>query len=191
MTPFLIALHVLVSIFLIAVVLLQRGACSFFAKASNAEAAGAEAVLVFNQGNGEDRSGLFLGTLGGSGVTIPAFSLDFPTGAALVADPSEDVDLTVQARTEETQTENVVADLPGRNTDNHSRLNAKHPLRRHLFEEVPKHQFGNVNVSYDAILKRPNRLDRLRGPTKHSLGFKTDGHDATGTLLDSHDRRFV
>lgn len=100
------------------VVLLQRGACSFFAKASNAEAAGAEAVLVFNQGNGEDRSGLFLGTLGGSGVTIPAFSLDFPTGAALVADPSEDVDLTVQARTEETQTENVVADLPGRNTDN-------------------------------------------------------------------------
>ena len=52
------------------IALMQRGGpvapvCTFAVKAANAEAAGAEAVVIFNQGNDPTREGLIVGTLGG------------------------------------------------------------------------------------------------------------------------------
>ena len=55
---------------------MKRGACSFAAKAINAEAAGAEAAIIFNQGNADGRFGIIGGTLGGSSVTIPVLDND-------------------------------------------------------------------------------------------------------------------
>ncbi len=46
------------------IALLQRGACNFSVKAENAAAAGAVGVILFNQGNTEERRGLIAGTLG-------------------------------------------------------------------------------------------------------------------------------
>ena len=40
-----------------AIALIQRGGCSFALKAHNAQAAGASAVIIFNQGNTPDREG--------------------------------------------------------------------------------------------------------------------------------------
>ena len=54
------------------VALIQRGTCTFIDKAVNAEAAGASAVIIFNEGNSSpDRTELLLGTLGEPGVTHP------------------------------------------------------------------------------------------------------------------------
>ncbi len=65
------------------IALMQRGTCSFAIKAGNAEAAGAVAAIVFNQGNTPDRSTLLFATLGGPGVNIPAIGTDTALGASL------------------------------------------------------------------------------------------------------------
>lgn len=98
------------------IALMQRGACNFSLKAENAEDAGAEAALIFNQGT-SDRLGLFFGTLGGPVVDIPVMSLDFATGEAL-ATSGASVSIAVDALTTTSSTENVIADLPGKTADN-------------------------------------------------------------------------
>ena len=57
------------------IALIQRGSCDFAVKADNALAAGAAGVVIFNQGNvvpGDDRVGLFGGTLGELGADSPS-----------------------------------------------------------------------------------------------------------------------
>ena len=74
------------------IALVQRGTCQFADKVANAEAAGAEAVIIFNQGNSPDRLGLIVGNatvLTGGGIYtpgIPIVGASFDNGVAL-ADP--------------------------------------------------------------------------------------------------------
>lgn len=66
------------------VALVQRGTCTFAIKANNAAAAGASAVLLFNQGN--NASNLGLGSFGmGTGYTggVPVFFLTYALGVNL------------------------------------------------------------------------------------------------------------
>ena len=65
------------------IALLQRGTCSFADKASNAEAAGAAAVLIFNEGDSAERRELFGGTLGEPGVSLPVVGTTFAVGDEL------------------------------------------------------------------------------------------------------------
>ena len=67
------------------IALVQRGICSFGIKAANAQAAGASAVIIFNQGNDPTREGLIVGTLlpDGAGVTIAVVGASFANGSAL------------------------------------------------------------------------------------------------------------
>jgi Zn-dependent M28 family amino/carboxypeptidase len=67
------------------IALIQRGTCTFAIKAVNAQAAGAEAVIIFNQGDTPLREGLIIGTLlpGGEGITIPVVGGSFQNGEAL------------------------------------------------------------------------------------------------------------
>lgn len=65
------------------IALIQRGTCTFAQKALNAEAAGATAVIIFNQGNTPERSGLIIGTLAPSTAIIPVVGASFNDGAAL------------------------------------------------------------------------------------------------------------
>ena len=100
------------------IALIQRGTCTFAVKAVNAQAAGAEAVIIFNQGNTPAREGLIVGTLlpGGAGVTIPVVGASFADGAALAQAGSTaliDVDPP-----ESRPQVNVIAELPGANNDN-------------------------------------------------------------------------
>jgi Zn-dependent M28 family amino/carboxypeptidase len=69
------------------IALIQRGTCTFGVKAINAQTAGAEAVIIFNQGNDPTREGLIIGTLlpDGAAVTIPVVGGSFADGAALSA----------------------------------------------------------------------------------------------------------
>lgn len=66
------------------IALIQRGTCTFALKALNAEAAGASAVIIFNQGNDPTREDLIIGTLGGTNVVgIPVVGASFADGVAL------------------------------------------------------------------------------------------------------------
>jgi Zn-dependent M28 family amino/carboxypeptidase len=72
-----------------AIALIQRGGCSFALKAHNAEAAGAGAVIIFNQGNDPTREALIIGNANapaGSDVdalTILVVGASFADGVAL------------------------------------------------------------------------------------------------------------
>jgi Zn-dependent M28 family amino/carboxypeptidase len=67
------------------IALVQRGTCTFAAKALNAAAAGASAVIIFNQGNTPQRTDLIVGTLAPSSVAIPVVGGSFADGIALSA----------------------------------------------------------------------------------------------------------
>ena len=97
------------------IALVQRGTCTFFLKASNAEAAGASGVIVFNQGTPE-REGLFFGTLGTPGVNIPVISISFTLGQELAGGAT--VDLFVSTISEVRLTSNVLAETSGGRADN-------------------------------------------------------------------------
>ena len=100
------------------IALIQRGTCTFAEKAVNAEAAGAEAVIIFNQGNDPTREALIVGTLVPSPaeITIPVVGASFDNGVAL-SQPGSTAHVRVVPN--ETRTDvNVIADLPGRNANN-------------------------------------------------------------------------
>ena len=99
------------------IALVQRGACNFSDKAANAQDAGAEGVIIFNQGNAEGRFDIINGTLGGPIVTIPVLDVSYDDGVRLSTTEGV-VDMSAEGLIEETVTENVIADLPGVNTDN-------------------------------------------------------------------------
>ena len=65
------------------IALVQRGTCTFAAKALNAQAAGATAVIIFNQGNTPDREGLVTGTLAPATASVPVIGASFAAGTAL------------------------------------------------------------------------------------------------------------
>jgi Zn-dependent M28 family amino/carboxypeptidase len=98
------------------IALIQRGTCTFAVKALNAQAAGAEAVVIFNQGNDPTREGLIVGTLAPDVAAIPVVGASFADGAALSAAGSTalvDVDPP-----EQRPQVNVIAELPGKNDGN-------------------------------------------------------------------------
>jgi Zn-dependent M28 family amino/carboxypeptidase len=99
------------------IALIQRGTCDFAVKATNAEAAGAAGVIVFNQGNdvpGDDRFGVLFGTLGAFGVQIPVVGTSFAVGEALVGTADPVLRLALDVTIETVSTFNVLADTTGR-----------------------------------------------------------------------------
>jgi Zn-dependent M28 family amino/carboxypeptidase len=103
-----------------AVALVQRGTCTFEQKAANAEAAGYDAVIIFNEGN-PGREDLFIGTLGRP-FDIPVVGLSFADAAALYAQLQAGQTVTVHVFTETEidptrTTRNIIADSPTGNAD--------------------------------------------------------------------------
>ena len=86
----------------------------------NAAAAGAAAVIVFNQGNvdpNDDRFGLFFGTLDPPVADIPAVSTTFALGEALATTAGLAMQVAVDATLRTTTTFNVLADTPSGRAD--------------------------------------------------------------------------
>ena len=101
------------------IALVQRGTCPFAVKALNAEAAGASAVIIFNQGNtaAADRNDLIIGTLGGNDVVaIPVVGGSYANGVAL-AQAGSTARVFVPAPESRPQ-QNVIAELKGVNDGN-------------------------------------------------------------------------
>ena len=112
------------------IALVQRGTCFFGTKAYYAAQAGAEAVIIMNQGNTPEREGLIVadatslddpndpGTALPDPIThdIPVVGASFADGALLARAGST---AYVQVLPAETRNDyNVIAELPGKNTDN-------------------------------------------------------------------------
>jgi Zn-dependent M28 family amino/carboxypeptidase len=103
------------------IALVQRGACFFSTKAVNAEAAGAEAVVIFNQGT-PGRLDLIVGNASSlpdgspSNLTIPVVGASFDQGVAL-SQPGSAAFIDVQPAEIRTNV-NVIAELSGKNDDN-------------------------------------------------------------------------
>jgi hypothetical protein len=109
------------------IALVQRGTCFFGTKAFYAEQAGAEAVIIFNQGNTPEREELIVadatsvdppipGAPGPVTHGIPVVGASFADGVAL-AQPGSTA--FVEVLPSENRTDyNVIAELPGKNEDN-------------------------------------------------------------------------
>jgi Zn-dependent M28 family amino/carboxypeptidase len=98
-----------------AVALVQRGTCEFAVKAQNAQAAGASAVVIYNEGNDPDRIDLFGGTLSEPTFTIPVVSASYAVGRALASQASATVGVIGLLTNIETY--NVLADTKSGRTD--------------------------------------------------------------------------
>lgn len=109
------------------IALVQRGTCFFGTKAYYAEQAGAEAIIIFNQGNTPDREALIVadatsvdppipGAPGPVTHGIPVVGASFADGTALAQPGSTAFVKVLPAETREDF--NVIAELPGKNTDN-------------------------------------------------------------------------
>jgi Zn-dependent M28 family amino/carboxypeptidase len=155
------------------IALIQRGTCSFAEKAINAYNAGAEAVIIFNQGNTPDREGLIIGTLGGLNVVpIPVVGASFADGEALAAPGSTalvDVDPP-----ESRPQRNVIAELPGQNAGNVVMAGA------HL-DSVQRGPGINDNGSGSAVLLEvAQQLGKLR--PQNTLRFAWWGAEESGLI---------
>jgi Zn-dependent M28 family amino/carboxypeptidase len=96
------------------VALIQRGTCTFAQKAANAEAAGYDAVIIFNEGQ-EERTDVVEGTLGSPDFDIPVVGASFATGQELYAATQSGavvVRVFASVSSETRKTENVIADTP-------------------------------------------------------------------------------
>jgi Zn-dependent M28 family amino/carboxypeptidase len=104
------------------IALIQRGTCEFGVKTRNARTAGAAAVVVFNQGNGDpghdaDRFTSVAGTLDGP-TTIPVVGVSYAVGAALAATPGTVVEIDADTESETRTTQNLIAESPQGRSDN-------------------------------------------------------------------------
>jgi Zn-dependent M28 family amino/carboxypeptidase len=91
------------------VALVQRGTCGFNVKVLNAQAAGAAAVIVMNEGQ-PGRTGL-LGMIGdATGLTIPAVFATFAAGVDLAGTPGASVRVKVEFTAETRKAFNVFAE---------------------------------------------------------------------------------
>lgn len=102
-----------------AIALVQRGACNFGLKAENAANAGAVGVIIFNQGDTEDRTGLISATLGEDySGGIPVFFATYDNGVAWAQTDGLELNMVANVVREQTETYNVVTNSRRGDSDN-------------------------------------------------------------------------
>jgi len=99
------------------VALVQRGTCGFNVKVLNAQAAGASAVIVMNEGQ-PGRTGLVNMIGDATGLTIPAVFTTYEAGSNLALTPGATVTVKVDFVADERTTYNVIAETRSGNDDN-------------------------------------------------------------------------
>jgi Zn-dependent M28 family amino/carboxypeptidase len=101
------------------VALIQRGTCDFVVKARNAEDAGYDAVIIFNEGQ-PGRQETLNGTLGGVDVTVPVIGTSFAIGEELYNQTQAGevvVRVATTTQSETRTTANLIADSTTGRTD--------------------------------------------------------------------------
>jgi Zn-dependent M28 family amino/carboxypeptidase len=99
------------------VALVQRGSCGFNVKVLNAQAAGAVAVVVMNEGQ-PGRTGLLNMIGDATGLRIPAVFTTYEAGANLASTPGATVTVTVDYVADQRTAYNVIAETRSGRSDN-------------------------------------------------------------------------
>lgn len=94
------------------IALIQRGTCTFVQKVDNAVAAGASAVVIFNEGQ-QGRRDVVEGQLDGGIASIPVIGVSYGTGRAMVEAANLQLTIEIDATISVTTDRNIIVDLPG------------------------------------------------------------------------------
>lgn len=162
------------------IALIKRGACSFEQKAQNAVDAGAPAVVIYNDGAGEDRMGPVNGTLGRA-FEIPVVGPGYELGTQLVDASEEGLRLHLETDTvnEQRETSNVIAETERGNPDNVVVVGA------HL-DGVPEGAGINDNASGSATILEIAKQIRRGPPVNNKVRFTFWGAEEFGLLGSAH-----
>ncbi|MGV9302512.1 M28 family metallopeptidase [Nonomuraea sp. NPDC003727] len=158
------------------IALLQRGTCTFQAKVANAQAAGASAVIVFNEGQ-PGREGLLNGTVGVP-ATIPVVGTTFATGNELAAAGTVVQVKTMTESDPHRKTRNVIAENRFGDPDKVVALGS------HLDSVVAGPGINDNGSGSAAVLETALRLAPL--PTRNRLRFHFWGAEELGLLGSKH-----
>jgi len=160
------------------IALIQRGTCTFAAKAANAEAAGASGVLIYNEGQ-EGRTDTLNGTLGGPGSNIPVVGTSFAVGQELfnlLQNGEVRVHLATFTTVINVQTSNVIADSTTGRADRTVVLGA------HL-DSVPEGPGIQDNGSGSAtILEIAEEMSELGIEPRNRVRFAFWGAEESGLI---------
>ena len=164
------------------VALIQRGTCFFEDKAKNAEAAGYDAAIIFNEGQ-PGRDELFIGTLGVP-VGIPVVGLSFADAAALYAQTQAGPVVVHVATTTEVnldaQTTNIIADSPGGDANKVLVVGA------HLDSVVPGPGINDNGSGASTILEIAEEMSELKIKPRQKVRFAFWGAEESGLLGSEH-----
>jgi Zn-dependent M28 family amino/carboxypeptidase len=161
------------------IALIQRGTCNFVDKAINAEAAGASAVIIFNEGQ-PGRTELLNATLGEPAVTIPVIGTTFDLGNNLAGLNFPLVRVFTQTTSENRNTANLIAETPGGRADRVVVVGA------HL-DSVPEGPGINDNGSGTAgILEIAEQMMELGITPVNKVRFAFWGAEESGLLGSEH-----
>ena len=164
------------------VALIQRGTCDFSVKAANAEAAGYDAVIIFNEGQ-EGRTDVVEGTLGSPDFDIPVVGASFATGQELyAAAQAGEVVVRVSASTasEPRKTQNVIADTPGGRADRTVVVGA------HLDSVLEGPGINDNGSGTSTILEVALQMSELGIRPENRVRFAFWGAEESGLLGSEH-----
>ena len=157
------------------VALVSRGTCSFAEKSAAAGAAGASAVIIYNNAPGEPLNG----TLGGPDDSyIPSVGVTLEEGQALISALPSTATLVIEQTTTDTDTFNIITETEGGDHENVVMLGA------HL-DGVPEGPGINDNGSGSATLLETAVQLAEEGDTNNAVRFAWWGAEEVG-LVDSY-----
>ena len=160
-----------------AIALMKRGGCPFSQKAGTAQASGASAALIANDGL-PGRKAPLSATLFGQGVRIPVLVISSDVGSQLTKlalSGTVRVHLDLSVATTRARAANVIADLPGRQS-------GVILLGAHLDSVANGPGINDNGSGSAAVLEIARQAGRLHIRQKHGLRFAFWGAEELGLV---------
>ena len=164
------------------VALIQRGICEFSVKAANAEAAGYDAVIIFNEGQ-EGRTDVVEGTLGSPDFSIPVVGTSFAAGEELYAATQKGkvvVRVFTSTLSETRVSSNVIADTPQGRADRTLVVGA------HLDSVIEGPGINDNGSGSSTVLETALQMSELDIKPHNRVRFAFWGAEESGLLGSEH-----
>ncbi|WP_435193073.1 M28 family metallopeptidase [Nonomuraea sp. bgisy094] len=159
------------------IALIQRGTCGFADKVANAVAAGASAVIIFNEGQ-PGRTTARVNPAIGENVPVPVFFTSFGVGNELASKPGTTVKVSFDKLAEKRTTYNVLAESRWGDDDNVVMAGA------HLDSVQPGPGINDNGSGTGGVLEVALQMARHKTANKVRFGFW--GGEEFGLLGSNH-----
>jgi Zn-dependent M28 family amino/carboxypeptidase len=160
------------------IALIQRGSCTFYQKALNAQNAGATAVIVFNEGQ-EGRTDAIRGTLGSPEFDIPVLFTNHALGAAwvdLLDSQAVSINVVTDTIAETRTSQNILAATEGGDPANTLIVGA------HLDSVFDGPGINDNGSGSAAVLEAALKMGWWRMRTDHKVVFAFWGAEELGLI---------